>query len=150
MSKVFDKMGVRFEYPDEWQIDTKELQESSNSITIYGPQDCFWSLQINPQEVSPKEMVEQALQVMRDEYEDVEAEAFQETFDHLEVLGYDMTFYCLDLTNTAQVRAFRDEVASYVVFCQAEDRDFEEAEPVFAAITLALLSNESENDDANE
>ena len=58
----------------------------------------------------------------------------------LEIVGYDMNFYCLDLTNTAQVRAFRDEVASYVVFCQAEDRDFEEAVSVFEAITRTLLS----------
>ncbi|HVW36950.1 MAG TPA: hypothetical protein VHB99_06580, partial [Pirellulales bacterium] len=68
------------------------------------------------------------------------AEAVVETIAGQELLGWDMNFYCLDLTNTAQVRGFGTDEATYLIFCQADDREFEEVEPVFAAITRSLLS----------
>ena len=57
-----------------------------------------------------------------------------------ELAGFDLFFYYLDLTNTAQVRCSRDQQASYTVFCQAEDREFEQVRLVFDAMTTSLLT----------
>lgn len=139
MSKTFDNLGVRFDYPENWDIDRDEMQDSDQIVSVYGPNESFWSLQINPLDVEPQEMVDQALKVMQDEYEGLESEPVSEAVGGHELTGYNMNFICLDLTNTAQVRAFRNEAASYLIFCQAEDRDYATVKEVFAAITATLI-----------
>ncbi len=139
MSKTFDSLGVRFEYPDDWELDLDELQQNEQTVSVYGPNASFWSLQINPIDIEPQEMVDQALRVMEEEYADLEAEPVSEAVGNHQLTGYDMRFVCLDLTNSAEVRAFRDGLASYLIFCQAEDRDYESAKGVFATITATLV-----------
>jgi hypothetical protein len=51
-----------------------------------------------------------------------------------------MNFYCLDLTNTAQVRTLETPHAIYLLFCQAEDREWDRVAPVFAAITTSFVT----------
>ena len=51
-----------------------------------------------------------------------------------DLTGYDMNFYCLDLTNTAQVRTYSTPEAAYVIFCQAEDRELRQIEKIFQVI----------------
>jgi hypothetical protein len=51
-----------------------------------------------------------------------------------------MNFYCLDLTNTAQVRTLETPDAIYLIICQAEDREWERVSPVFAAITTSFVA----------
>jgi hypothetical protein len=54
--------------------------------------------------------------------------------------GFDLNFYCLDLTNTAQVRTLATPAAIYLILCQAEDREWNELAPVFAAITTSFVT----------
>ncbi len=48
-----------------------------------------------------------------------------------ELVGYDLAFYCLDLTNTAHVRSLRVAHTTYTIYCQAEDREYEQLKKVF-------------------
>ena len=52
-----------------------------------------------------------------------------------------MNFYCLDLTNTAMVRACTTPGGAYLILCQADDREFEQVAGVFQAITHSLLAS---------
>jgi hypothetical protein len=90
--------------------------------------------------VAPKDLAEAALQAMRQEYSELDAERVREKSAGRELIGYDLNFYCLDLTNTALVRAVRTADATYLILCQAEDREFAEVEAVFRAITASLLA----------
>ena len=58
-----------------------------------------------------------------------------------ELIGHDFNFIYLDLTNTAQIRGLERPEATYMIFCQAEDREFDELGAVFRAITTSLLSS---------
>jgi hypothetical protein len=78
---------------------------------------------------------------MRAEYRDLEQESSYQLVAGKKVHGYDLAFYCLDLTNSAFVRSFRTPVATYVLFYQAEDRDFRQLEQVFAAITKSFFDS---------
>ena len=46
-----------------------------------------------------------------------------------DLIGYDLAFYYLDLINTALIRSLQVGQTSYMIFCQAEDRDFEKLRP---------------------
>ena len=54
--------------------------------------------------------------------------------------GWDLNFYCLDLTNTAQVRAVETPAATYLLLAQAEDREWDRVAPVFAAMTASFMA----------
>ena len=58
-----------------------------------------------------------------------------------DLLGYDLAFFCLNLTNTAHVRSLRIAHTTYTIYCQAEDREYEHVKRVFQAMTVTLLSN---------
>ena len=140
MPRTFDKVGVRFQYPDNWSLDESESVDGGRSMTLYSVQGGFWSLSIHPPTASPEELVKAAVEAMRQEYPDMDVEDVTETVGKSELIGADLNFFYLDLTSTANIRGYRTPSATYVIFCQAEDRDYAVLEPVFRAITLSLLS----------
>ena len=139
MAAIFDKLGIRFQYPENWTLDESEALAGDQAITVYSPGGAFWSVFIRPVELAPNKLAEAALKTMRDQYDELDAEAVTEKTAGKDLIGYDLNFYCLDLTNTAQVRSFRTIDASYVLLCQADDREWDAAEPVFRAMTFSLL-----------
>ncbi len=111
-------------------------------MAVYSPTGAFWTIMLSPPSLAPRELTLAALQAMKQEYQDFEAVPASETIAGTELTGFDMNFYCLDLTNTAQVRGFRMRAASCVILWQAEDRDLSGVELVFRAITTSLLEAE--------
>ncbi len=140
MPGVYDKLGVRFMYPDNWILDEEDALQGQASITVYSPDGAFWSLIIHDRTVDPKDLATTILNTVKQEYTDFEAEPANETIAGVELRGYDLNFYCLDLTNTGHIRTFRTDSASMAILCQAEDRDYKGVEMVFRAITTSLLT----------
>jgi hypothetical protein len=140
MPAEFDKMGVRFSYPENWKLDEEELNEEGNTITVYSPSGGFWSLGIHPPGTSASKLAAEALEAMGEEYEHLESREVGDSCGEHRLIGFDLNFFYLDLTSTAQIRCVGRPDATYVVFCQAEDRDFKQIGEVFQAITASLLS----------
>ena len=139
MAANFDKLGIHFQYPENWQLDESEALQGNQVVTVYSPGGAFWSVMIHPPTASPETLAATALQAMREQYDELDAEEVHENVAGQDLIRYDMNFYCLDLTNTAQVRSFRAPGAAYVIFCQADDREFADIEVVFRAITTSFL-----------
>ena len=78
---------------------------------------------------------------MEDEYKELETEPVRQTIAEQKMIGYEISFYYLDLINTASILCFRGTGASYAVFWQAEDRDLKLIQDVFLAITTSLVGN---------
>lgn len=140
MPGVFDKLGIRFMYPENWELDESEALSGENTVTVYSPDGSFWMVRIWPRETDPTALVDQTLATMRREYQDLDAEPFDDTVADVDVVGCEMNFYCLDLTNTAIVRSYRTPSATIVVLHQADDRALDSIGPVFDAMTQSLLS----------
>jgi hypothetical protein len=139
MPTVFDKMGIQFLYPENWTLDQQEAVEGENAVTVYSPEGAFWSVMLHPRVIDPRDLTFEVLSAMKKEFTDFEAEPSHETIEGIDLVGYDMNFYCLDLTNTALVRGFRTADATCIILYQAEDREFASIEPVFRAMTTSLL-----------
>lgn len=140
MPEVYEKLGIRFEYPDNWTLDESEADESRAAVTVYSPTGAFWTVVLHPPGTPPEQLVATAVDVMRAEYEQLDAENVQEMLGDQPMTGSDLNFFCLDLTNTAQIRSFDAAEASYLFFWQAEDREFAKIEKVFRAMTASLLA----------
>ena len=94
----------------------------------------------------PDELLEEVLQSMQSEYEGVEFEPFSESLDGIELQGYEMNFYYLDLVATTKAYCFSVQHRTLLVHAQAETKDFEESEPVFRAMMLSLLRSAKSSD----
>jgi hypothetical protein len=139
MPARYAKLGIQFQYPENWTLDESDAIQGDYSVSVFSPGGAFWSIIKHPRSTSPRQLVEAALQAMRQEYDELDADPVDETCGTQTLVGCDINFYCLDLTNTAMLRAFRTTQASYLILCQADDCEFQEVEAVFRAITRSLF-----------
>jgi hypothetical protein len=142
MPVTFDNLGISFQYPDNWQLDEEEIRAGQSAVTVFSPGGGFWSVALHGgSAVDPAHMAQAALDTMRKEYEELDAEPVHDLIAGHALVGFDLNFFCLDLTNTACIRSLRAGGTTYTVFYQAEDREYEEIAPVFRAMTLTLLQS---------
>jgi hypothetical protein len=140
MPAVFNKLGISFQYPENWVLDEEDAVAGRQSVTLYSPGGGFWSISVHPPSADPQSLAGAAVDAMKQEYGEVEAEAFDETIAGWQLVGFDLKFYYLDLISTATVRCARTSRSTYVIFSQAEDRDFDDLAMVFRAITTSFLT----------
>jgi hypothetical protein len=135
----FDRLGLAFDYPDNWSVDTDDSADRYATVTVYAPDGAFWSVSGHAPGGDPRELAAAVVTQMKREYQELDSEPAADTIDGHALEGFDMNFYCLDLTNTAQVRTLETPGAIYLILCQAEDREWEGVSPVFAAMTTSFV-----------
>lgn len=140
MAATYDRLGVRFLYPESWVISEEQAEAFPLSVTLQSPSGAFWTLHIYERPINMPALVQESLEAMQGLYDGLEYEAAEEPFAGYDSAGYDMDFYCLDFVVTAKSRGILTDDRGFLLLYQAESRDFEELEPVFHAITISLLS----------
>lgn len=143
MPKQYDNLGIAFQYPDNWELDEEQLDLETGflSATVFSPGGGFWSVIRHPIATEPTAAVQQAVEAIREEYDNIEITPAAETIAGVTLSGCDLAFIYLDLTNTCRVRGFRTGEATIVVFTQAEDREQLKNGPVFEAMTYSLVDS---------
>ena len=138
MPAVFAHLGVRFQYPENWTLEADDEADGAD-VTVYSPGGAFWSLTIHDHG-EPEELVDEVVRAMREQYDELDSETVEDVIAGQELVGRDLNFYCLDLTNTAEIRAYRDGPRTYLMIWQAEDREFDRVAPIFRAIATSLMA----------
>jgi hypothetical protein len=144
MPAVYDSLGVRFLYPENWTLEDGSDDETApdakhNAVSIYSPGGAFWSLSIYPPNQGATDLAAEVMRALRGEYNDMDVSTVTEAVEGQDLIGYDMNFIFLDMTSTAIVRAFQTPRATYVLYYQSEDRELEQIRPVFDAISASFL-----------
>ena len=135
----FDRFGLAFDHHDNWAVDTEDSKGRYATVTVFAPAGAFWSISGHALGGDPAALAEAVVSQMREEYRELDAEPAAEDVAGHRLVGIDINFYCLDLTNTAQVRTLTTPEAIYLILCQAEDREWDEVAPVFAAMTTSFV-----------
>lgn len=135
----FNRFGLAFDHPDNWSVDVDDAA-GRQAVTVYAPDGGFWSISGHAAGAPPGELAAAVVREMREQYKELDSEAAEDDVDGRRLHGFDMNFYCLDLTNTAQVRTLETNDAIYLILCQAEDHDWERDAPVFAAMTKSFVA----------
>ncbi len=144
--KEYDDLGVRFIYPNNWTVETQTWDKGTYGITADSPEGSFWALAIYPKGVDLDEAAKKILSDFHAEYDEMETEEIERYVANSVLTGYEINFFCLDLTSTAQALKFEDEERGYVIFWQTCDRLALTGEElsrvdVFEAMTHTLVSN---------
>jgi hypothetical protein len=139
MPAIFDHLGVQFQYPESWVLEAGD-EADGEEVTVFSPGGAFWSLTIH-EGGEPAELMDVVVQAMREEYDELDSEEIEDSIAGQELRGFDLNFYCLDLTNTAHIRAFQRGAKTYLMIWQAEDREFDAIAPIFRAIATSLIKH---------
>lgn len=139
MPGIFEQEGIKFLYPDNWTLAGQSLDSTPIVVELQSPSSAFWTVHVYPLESDAGEIVDEFRDAMQQEYENMEVEPIEEMEGEEPVLGYDLSFYCLDFLVTAQVRCWRQGNSLVLTHAQAEDREFDATAPIFRAMTVSLM-----------
>ncbi len=137
MREVYVRHGITFQYPADWEVSEQE-QDDECLITVSGPGTSFWSVGLFRDRPSPELVLETALAAFKDEYPDLDAYDVDDDLLNQPTLGYDIEFFCLELVNTARLRAFLAREFTVLVLCQADDTELEGSNPLFDEMSRSL------------
>lgn len=139
MPAVYQKLGVKLLYPENWSITDEDDEGWPRTVTLQSEDTGFWSLHVYPPDHNFQEVIEELIAAIRTEFTDIEVLPAQETFGDTDTTGVDLAFFYLDLLVEAKIRCLATPSATLVWLYQAESREFEQMEPVFQAIAVSML-----------
>jgi hypothetical protein len=134
----YQNHGIRFEYPDDWML-TQEEQDATVNIHLQTPGLAFWTLTLLPTTNNVIEVVEATVDAFEEEYDQVDRYDRSVEFDGVRTAGCDLDFVCLDLVNSACVRAIALAESTALILFQGEDRVWETYREQFNSVTASLL-----------
>jgi hypothetical protein len=137
----YNKAGIRFLYPDNWELDDNSESVDCQTVTVYSPGGAFWAVSRHTRLADTKELAKAAVDALRGEYAEIEVEEVTETVAGHDLTGFDISFYYVDLINSAAVRVLRADRSTFTIFFQAEDRDLASIQEVMQAMTISFLRN---------
>jgi hypothetical protein len=137
MSKYFLEDGISFSFPESWRLE-REDSDHGWTVLLQSPGTAFLTVTFDASMPPAEDMAETALEAMRAEYPNLEAEAAIETLAGQMAIGHDMQFFSFDLTNTCWTRSLYGDAGTVLVLCQSSDIDLEAYEPELHAICASL------------
>ncbi|MDG1874237.1 MAG: hypothetical protein P8J27_10015 [Mariniblastus sp.] len=142
MTAKYDKLGLKFLYPENWKLIDDSDSESPHVITLESPDgSCIWAVHVYPQDVDRDNILKETLASMQETYEDLEVSQDETELGGREAKGVETLFYCLDFLVRAQLHFVETEDHLLLFWTQSEDREFEKNAQVFKAISFSLLQS---------
>lgn len=139
MTAIYEKLGVRFMYPANWEVVDDDPAGDPRTIAVHNQTGAFWSITAYRSGVGADEIASTALAALREEYADLEAEPRSEKIGQVDATGYEVQFYVEPFVAAARIRAFEHDSQMVLLLCQAEDQEFDRLQRVFDAMTLSYV-----------
>jgi hypothetical protein len=130
----YDSHGVRFDYPDIWELSEEET-DGDTTITVLTDGTCFWTLRILRGRQSPPEVVNSCVAAFREEYEDVEETSSEVRLADMPAYSRELEFSCLELLNTVSLASVRTMELTLLIWWQGTDHELRDLRPVLETIT---------------
>jgi hypothetical protein len=133
----FDNGGIRFQYPENWRLE-REDNADGWTVSVQSPQTAFMVLTVDAELPTTDAMLAAALEAMKADYPDLEAEDCVDAVAGLPAVGHNIRFISLDLTNTCWTRSFYSPAGTVLILCQCNDLENELHEQVLRAMCASL------------
>ena len=139
MPAIYEKLGVRFLYPENWAITDEDDEGWPRSVTVQSRETAFWTLHVYPAGHEVKAVEKELVAAIQAEFGEAEVLPAEEDLEEAATSGVDLAFFYLDLLVEAKIRSVQTPDSTLVWLYQAESREFEKTEPVFQAIAVSML-----------
>jgi hypothetical protein len=143
MLGIYDDRGIRFEYPDDWELDVSD-DGPRTAVTVQSPAGpAFALVAVDDSLPSPREMVDEALAALEEEYPGLDAVPASDAIAGHEAVGFDVEFFSLDMTNSCVVRSFQTPRRTVFLMAQWSDVEGDETRDALAALRRSLEETDS-------
>ncbi len=131
----YEAHGIRFQYPDIWEIQEESDTDGDVVITVLTEGTCFWTIRVLNSRPSPLEIMNSCVAAFREEYEDLDEYSESGVLAGLPATIRLLEFSCLELINTVSLSCVRAGEFSLLVWWQGTDHELGEIRPVFEKIS---------------
>lgn len=142
MQEFFERDGVRFQFPGDWQLEV-ETEGDSWTASLQSPETAFLVVTYVPGVDDPAELIEAAVEGLRAEYPDIEVDDAVGSLGGAPAVSADISFQHLDLTNTCWARAIPVADGSLLVLAQSCDQESDSTAPILKGIVQSIHIEES-------
>lgn len=142
MVQTFSRSGISFRYPTSWDLDTEEAGDGGWTITLQSQQTAFLLVSLRPDANDAAQVADEALEALRTEYKELDAENAVETFAGQVAIGHNIDFLTVDTPIVCWTRCFETPEGPVLVMCQTSEFDRDENEPVLRAICASFQIQE--------
>ena len=147
MTSRYDKDDITFQYPENWTLNEEPSHGFPRTIFVTAESGAFWSVAVYPRhEASLVDLSRQYEQALDSEYEDVEFDDYEIDLPSGSISAIECSFYCLDFLVRSRTISVQLGDRNALVAWQAEDREFDQYDMVFLAITFSLLGTNRETE----
>jgi hypothetical protein len=129
--------GIRFKYPDNWQLE-RENSDTGWSVSVQSPGTAFMLVTMHADMPSVERVAQTVLAAMQEVYPELEADDCIDSLAGQPAIGHDIRFFSLDLTNSCWTRTVYSARGTLLVMCQTSDLEYETSEPVLRAMRKSL------------
>jgi hypothetical protein len=141
MTQEFNEGGVSFRYPENWTLEREEA-DGGWAVTLQSKETAFLVVTLDPTLPTPEEMAKTALEALRSEYPELEADSALDMLAGELAVGHDIQFFSLDLANTVWTRCLYGAGGTLLVYWQMNDLELPTMEPVVRAVCASLRVEE--------
>ncbi len=142
MTAVYDKLGLKFMYPENWKLTDSADDSVPHEITVDSPDGAaMWSVHVYSEDSQPDDLLQQTIDSLSATYPDLERSKVDTTNVEKSSEGVEALFYCLDFLVRVRLQVFETDRHRVLAWYQAEDREFDKLELVFQAMTTSLLQS---------
>jgi len=134
MPATFSSFGLEFLYPENWVVVQRDSDEGQEGVTLELPGGGFFAVDRIRADRDSEELIGQLADSVAEEYQQSEREAVTLEGAGANETAMDIRFYFLDLLIVSRLILLSVGKDRFVIQAQAESRDFDRNQPVFAAI----------------
>lgn len=136
--QTFERDGVRFQYPDNWELQAEQTDDGGWTAMVQSPDTAFLLVSLRPEAGDPAELADQTLEALKAEYPELDAENAMDTVAGVRAIGHDVDFLTLDTAISCRTRCLDTPVGPLLVMAQVSEYDMPVNDPVLRAMCASL------------
>ncbi len=141
MTATYQQNDLKFLYPENWTLTDDPTAPLPRAITLESPGGIIWSVHLYPVDAEVDEVLDEAIDTLRETYSDLELSTEDTDFDSFEGKAFGALFFCLDFLVRIKLQIYNTPEYKLMLWYQCEDRDFDQQEMVFQAISTTLIES---------
>ena len=125
-NKLYNTNGFKFEYPDDWTIESYD-----DGVSVTSPTEITWTIRRFPAHTDGQEFLEEVAEALKEEYKSIDIEKTREEINPGVILNtWEIDFYCFDFPCVAQAQTLKTPFAIYVLYYQTYSEDLDDVAPI--------------------
>lgn len=141
MTATYQLDQLQFQYPENWTLSDTADEPLPRAITLESPGGIMWSIHLHPADADADEILDESFDTLRESYQDLELSTEPVDFDAFEGKAFGALFFCLDFLVRIKLQIYSTPQYKLLLWYQCEDRDFDQQEMVFRAISTTLIQS---------